>query len=62
MCLKRSKNVSLVQHHIAKVMAMDSDSAQGVLLHHVQVNLVPHQVPDVVNPISGSKCERDGLV
>ena len=44
-----------MQHHIAKVMAMDSDSAQGVLLHHVQVNLVPNQVPYVINAIPGGR-------
>ena len=51
-----------MQHHIIATVAdiVVSDSAQGVLLHHVQVNLVPHQVPNVVNSISGGrKCETN---
>ena len=64
-CLKRSKIcffgatkdtvLSKVPTSHFKCLAIVSDSAQWVLLHHVQVNFVPHQVPDVVNPISGGK-------
>ena len=60
-CLKRSKicffgAISHCKggHLIDSVSAWDeSNPAQGILLHHIQVNFVSHQVPDVVNPIPG---------
>ena len=71
MCLKRSKIcffgatkdtvLSKVLTSHCKCLAIDSDSAKWVPLHHVQVNLVPHQVPNVVNPISGGRCGKSWI-